>query len=177
MRDDALAKLSKAPGEVELRKVERLLSHVTEHHNGCKHLLNALLVEAERYETATPIIHAIQLTLASMMGDRTTGKKLQDALNDLVRSARLARVIDPRIGLKINLDDKGNTKSYTLGEGMIEFVQHLRFDLGLSALYICRHMRGYHGAPTPPGVLLALVAGLLYPPADATDAEANHGVG
>lgn len=63
---------------------------------------------------------------------------------------------NPRIGP----DAKGNTKSYSLGDGAADMIAHLRFDLGLSALYVCRHLREFHGAPTPPAALLACIAGV-----------------
>lgn len=158
--EEARVRFSKAPGEAELRKVERLLHRlVPQHRQRWANLLNALLVETESDAVLGPVLRAIQDALIALVGGGAAGNKLQTTLHALVQAARLPTDTSPRIGP----DEKGNTHSYTFGDGMVQFVVHLRFDLGLSALYVCRHLRDYHRAPTPPGALLALIAGVRDP--------------
>lgn len=147
--------IQKAAGEVELRKVERLLERLApDCRQSWTSLLNALLVEAESQLVRAPVVHSLQSAIVTLArGDAAT---LQKPLNALIQAARLPIDTNPRT----EPDEKGNTTVYSLGAGMADMVAHLRFDLGLSALYVCRHLRGFHGAPTPPGALLACVAGV-----------------
>ena len=158
--EEAQARFSKAPGEAELRKVERLLHRMApQHRQRWANLLNALLIEVENHEVSGPVLHAIQHALIALVGGGAAGNNLRRSLQFLVQAATLPADTNPRVGP----DEKGNEKSYTLGDGMVEFIVHLRFDLGLSALYVSRHLRDYHRAPTPPGALLALIAGVRDP--------------
>ncbi len=144
-----------APGELELRRVERLLHQmVPEESRSWAHLLNALLVEAERPQVHEPVLKPIKKALFTLIGG-VAASRLRKPLSALLQAARLPTDTNPK-----GLDEKGNTVSYSLGDGAIDEIAYLRFDLGLSALYVCRHMRDSHGVPTPPAALLAMIAGV-----------------
>jgi hypothetical protein len=76
--NDDLARLSKSPGEAELKKVERLLARLAPQQlSGCAHLLNALLVEAERPQVREPVLTALCDALVAAVGGGDAGHTLQ----------------------------------------------------------------------------------------------------
>ncbi len=149
-----------APGEKELQRVEQLLERTAPSGNqSWSHLLNALLVEAERPQVNDAMLKALQNALFVLMGSAGAAT-LQKPLSAMVQAARLRPDKNP-----VRIDKDGNKIDYSFTEETVEFVEHLRYDLGLSALYTCRHLRDHFGAPTPPAALLALIASVdLRPP-------------
>src|ERR1700722_10490074 len=105
-----------APGEPELRKVERLLMELAPHQRKrWPALLNALLVEVENALPDERTIVVVKSAILSLAGIQQSS--LIRPLEALIQAARLPTDTQPKI-----TDAKGNTKHYSLGEGMIDMV-------------------------------------------------------
>ncbi len=159
-----------APGEAELRAFVVLMERLApEERPVWSALLNALLVAVETAPVHQAVVQGIRdaLVACSTNNAQATGMLVDEHVNSLASSvsswpSHLSRTAVQQEGGKF----------YSLGAEAIRLVAQLRFGLGLSMLYVHRHLHSYLGLPTPAGPLLGCIASVEPPSQDSTSRRA-----
>lgn len=126
-----------------LAAVERLLRrHLAQQQAKYRALLNTLLAEAEappvRQDVIDELGHQLHALLISAGADKAASK-LPGRLD------RLTAAVDLMACAPAPSDEEPQQRTYSFGKSLADRIVHLHDDLGLSVLFIHKHLCKWHG--------------------------------